>query len=142
MLLTCTRRLTFEAGHRVYLHESKCANLHGHSYKIEIEASAPELDDIGRIIDFSVLKSAVGGWIDDKWDHGFLLFEDDNVAFTSVTSMSSSQKVFVLPYNPTAENIARYLLEVVCPSVLTGTGVTVNRVVVHETENCKAEARR
>ena len=60
MAVTCTRRLCFEAGHRVYGHESKCANLHGHSYKVErgLRSGAGR---VGRVIDFSVLKEKIGG---------------------------------------------------------------------------------
>src|SRR5262249_14498003 len=54
--VTCTRLLQFDAGHRVYQHEGKCANLHGHRYTAEITAQAEALDKIGRVIDFSVLK--------------------------------------------------------------------------------------
>jgi 6-pyruvoyltetrahydropterin/6-carboxytetrahydropterin synthase len=136
MIITCTRRLTFESGHRVHGHESKCANLHGHSYKAEIEASA-ELDSLGRVIDFSVLKEKVGGWIDFHLDHGFILWVDDLEA----RGQMLKTKLYLMPYNPTAENLARHLLLEVCPLVLQGTGVTVTRVVIHETENCKAEAR-
>src|SRR5262245_1237278 len=132
--ITCTRRLTFEAGHRVYGHESKCANVHGHSYKAEIEASA-ELDQLGRVIDFSVLKERIGGWLDSNLDHAFIAWGND-----PLVDQLPQTKLYVMPTNPTAENIAGHLLDV-CPVLLEGTGVTVTRVVIHETENCKAEAR-
>ena len=50
---TITRRLEFDAGHRVYQHESKCNHVHGHRYVVEVEATGT-LDGLGRIIDFSV----------------------------------------------------------------------------------------
>lgn len=128
------RRLTFEAGHRVYGHESKCAALHGHSYKVEIEASAPSLDGLGRVIDFSVLKERIGTWIDENWDHATILHERDPLGDILAHEF---QKVFVLPYNPTAENIGRYLVEVVGPEELADTNVTVTAVIIYETENCK-----
>lgn len=139
MGLSCTRRLCFEAGHRVFGHESKCANLHGHSYKVEIEASAPDLDELGRIIDFGALKEKVGGWIDEHLDHGFLIWFKDVAAQYALNTLPK-QKIYRMPYNPTAENIAKHLLEDICPLVLRDTGVSVTRVAVHETENCSAEA--
>jgi 6-pyruvoyltetrahydropterin/6-carboxytetrahydropterin synthase len=120
-------------------HEGKCSSLHGHSYKVEIEAQAA-LDTIGRVIDFSVLKDRVGGWLDREWDHAFLLFDLDHETRQALSGLSLT-KIFLLPVNPTAENIAAYLLETVCPSALAGTGVLVVSVTVHETENCQAEAR-
>lgn len=152
MNVTCTRRLQFCAGHRVMGHESKCAHLHGHNYVVRVTAEA-SLDLIGRVIDFSVLKARIGGWIDANWDHGFLVHEGDRAALTAIeafeakeTSLSPrdrpafAQKVYRLPYNPTAENMARYLLEVIGPKLLHGTGVRITKVEVDETENCAAEA--
>ena len=45
-----------------------------------------------------------------------------------------------MPYNPTAENMARYLLEEVCPTILEGTGGKAVRVRIWETEESYAEA--
>ena len=138
---TATRRIQFCAGHRVAGHENKCRNLHGHNYVAFFDASSnwaiDGLDELGRVIDFSVLKHKIGGWIDDNWDHGFILGEEDNDALAVIGGMTG-QKQFILPTNPTAENMAWYLLEVVCPKVLADTGVTVTKVVLWETENCYA----
>lgn len=137
---TVTRILEFDAAHRVLGHESKCANLHGHRYKVEITARAEALDGIGRVIDFSVLKAKVGGWIDDKWDHNVILCDDDQRTIECAIMMPRVKDPYCMATNPTAENMASYLLEVVCPFVLVGTGVIVTKVVVWETPNCSAEA--
>ena len=137
-MITCTRRIQFCAGHRVYDHESKCRNLHGHNYVVFLEAQAP-LDQIGRVIDFSVLKERLGGWIDRYWDHGFLIWENDGPALAAL-AMMPQQKLFLMPTNPTAENIAEFLLNFVGPGQLKGTGVRLTKVTVWETENCYAEA--
>lgn len=139
-MITCTRRIQFCAGHRVHRHESKCANFHGHNYVVLVEAKAAELDMVGRVIDFSVLKEKVGGWIEAFWDHGFIYSADDCDAKAVLTKMPFPQKLFEMPYNPTAENMAEFLLKVICPAVLQGHGVTVVKVTVWETENCHAEA--
>jgi 6-pyruvoyltetrahydropterin/6-carboxytetrahydropterin synthase len=136
---TCTRRLQFAAGHRVLGHENKCANVHGHNYVVEITACADALDGIGRVIDFSVLKERIGGWIEEHWDHGFILYSEDADVVLALMQVPGT-KTYGMPANPTAENMADFLLRVVGPLVLTGTGVHVTRVVVHETENCWAEA--
>lgn len=142
---TCTRIIGFDAGHRVVEHEGKCAHLHGHRYTVHITAQAEKLDGVGRVIDFSVLKDKVGGWIDEHWDHGFILYGND--PFKSVLEghhirldSAERQKLYLMPFNPTAENIARYLLRSICPELLRGTGVQVVKVVVWETPNCYAEA--
>ncbi len=138
MHLTCTRRIQFCAGHRVMGHEGKCRNMHGHNYIAHITAEGSQ-DSIGRVIDFSVLKERIGSWIDQHWDHGFIVYSgDDPVKFS--LALMPDQKVYELPYNPTAENIALYVLNFVAPLRLEGTGVRVTKVVIEETENCSAEA--
>ncbi len=152
-MLTCTRRLTFCAGHRVLGHEGKCAHLHGHNYVVEVTAYAM-LDSIGRVIDFSVLKGKIGGWIDENWDHGFVYFREDGQlgslfgfvrentpdGWVDTPGALHGSKSFACPFNPTAENLATYLLRIVCPEVLKLTGVEVTHVRVWETENCWADA--
>jgi 6-pyruvoyltetrahydropterin/6-carboxytetrahydropterin synthase len=140
MGITCTRKLSFSAGHRVLGHEGVCAYPHGHNYHVWITAEAEKLDEIGRVIDFFVLKEKVGGWLDSHWDHTFLLFEEDQEMISALKIITGPRKPFLCPFNPTAENMAYYLLKVVCPEVLAATGITVVRVVVEETSNCSAEA--
>ncbi len=136
-MISVVRKLDFCAGHRVVGHEGKCKNLHGHQYQIEVHATAPDLDSLGRVIDFSVLKDRVGSFIDKEWDHGFLLWNKDSEALQAM-AIITGQKIFLLPYNPTAENIARFLLQS-CRSLLNSSGVSVYKIVCHETPNCRAE---
>lgn len=139
MKTTCVRKIHFCSGHRVLNHESKCANAHGHNYVAWIYAEAPELDTIGRVIDFSVLKERVGGWIDTFWDHTFLINAEDSELLGVSNVLKKNKPVFVCPFNPTAENMASYLLREICPVVLRDTGVRVVKVELYETENCKVE---
>ena len=122
-------------------HESKCKHVHGHNYVAFITASAPELDDLGRVIDFGVLKERIGGWIDEHWDHGFIYNYGDPVAFEIrdliVADDGTTQKAYGLNGNPTAENMAAELLKV-ANELLSGTVVKVTKVELWETENCYA----
>ena len=141
MTTSIMRVLEFDAAHRVMNHESKCANMHGHRYKVEIHARADELDELGRVIDFSVLKSRIGSWIDEHWDHTTILCEDDNSILGWLKGYIPSNKpVFTMKDNPTAENMAWFLLSLCRSDLLAGTGVEVWKVVIWETPNCKAEA--
>jgi 6-pyruvoyltetrahydropterin/6-carboxytetrahydropterin synthase len=144
--VTAVRRVQFCAGHRVQQHESKCRNLHGHNYVAFFHAVADAgLDRLGRVIDFAVLKERLGGWIDEHWDHGFVLCRDDAEAIAAVQRVAG-QKLSLLSTNPTAENMASYLLDEVCPRALADTPVRITKVVLWETENCfvevEAHARR
>jgi 6-pyruvoyltetrahydropterin/6-carboxytetrahydropterin synthase len=136
--IQCVRRVQFCAGHRVWKHESKCAHLHGHNYVAYFYATANALDGLGRIIDFSELKARLGGWIDEYWDHGFILNRHDQAAIDAVQSIPE-QKLYLLDDNPTAENMAEHLLTMVAHRQMAGSGVRVVKVVLCETENCYAE---
>ena len=136
MMQSVSRKIHFCSGHRVLGHESKCANLHGHNYVAWIYARAKKLDNIGRVIDFSVLKDLIGGWIHNKWDHNMLIYNED----TQYKILLSGHKGIVFtPFNPTAENMAHYLLSCVCPDLLRQYEIDVYKVVLYETENCFAE---
>ncbi|MAF44267.1 MAG: 6-pyruvoyl tetrahydrobiopterin synthase [Parcubacteria group bacterium] len=142
-IITATRRIQFCCGHRVMLHESKCAHLHGHNYVAFFTASA-ELDAVGRVMDFSAIKTLIGGWIDKYWDHGFILNKADELGIKVVSIFEPRegivQKLYLMPTNPTAENMAEYLVNTVCPSLMKGTGVEITKVRIWETENCYADA--
>ena len=139
-MITCTRLLEFDAAHRVVNHESKCATIHGHRYKVEVTATAPDLDKIGRVIDFSVLKATIGTWLDENWDHNAILSIEDVETVLALRGLPRKKDPWVASWNPTAENMAAYLLRTKCPELLSGTDVTVVRIKVWETPNCYAEA--
>lgn len=139
MSLTIMRRIKFCAGHRLYRHGGKCEYFHGHNYTADFYITGTEIDDVGRVIDFAVLKDLFKGWLDEHWDHGFVLGQDDENGLAAVKLVQPC-KYYVLPYNPTAENMATYLLHDVCPKLLTSTGVTATKVVIWETDESFAEA--
>jgi len=128
-------------------HESKCAHLHGHNYVVYLEAETlhdcrKELDSVGRIVDFSVIKDIYDPWIQRHWDHGFILFTEDSEAINVLTGFDTGkqqQKLFLLASNPTAENLASFLMhDDYFKSRLEGYNVALKSVTVHETENCSA----
>ena len=140
-MIRAIRIVEFDAGHRVMNHESKCQTLHGHRYKVELYA-APKtgLDEIGRVIDFGVLKQIIGGWIDDKWDHTTLVYDKDTVTLNALRSIPRFKEPFVCGFNPTAENMADYLLREICPGLLAGEDIVVDKIRIWETPNCYVEA--
>ncbi len=137
-MMTVSRRVTFCAGHRLRGHEGPCRFVHGHNYVAVFHAAAEKLDPLGRVVDFGVLKERLGGWIDSHWDHGFICERGDEEILSALKAIPG-QKVFLLDANPTAENMADYLLRVMGPQQLAGTGVRLVRVELWETENCKAD---
>lgn len=140
--IRATRYHDFSCGHRVAGHENKCAFLHGHNYRVTFHCEVPEgsLDHLGRVIDFSVMKAKLCQWLEDNWDHKFLMWVED--PFTKILCHGETRSSMVLVhFNPTAENMALYLLNEIGPKQLEGSGVTLAKVVIEETRKCSAEAQ-
>jgi 6-pyruvoyltetrahydropterin/6-carboxytetrahydropterin synthase len=129
------RKHEIHCGHRVYQHESKCRNLHGHSYVFHLKCTSERLDSLGRVIDFSVIKELLCKWLDDNWDHKMILWDQDPL-FTELLKLDSS--VVSIPYNPTAENLARYLVETIGPQLFAHLPIILSEVTLEETSKCSA----
>lgn len=158
MKIFATREHEFSYGHRVHEHECKCKHLHGHNGKFVFHCYAEQLDSVGRVIDFSVMKELLCEWVESNWDHRFLYGDDDIIikrmldackkgmvdgvpAFLIGPSFTTITDSFVaVPFNPTAENICNHMLHVVGPMLLAGTGVTLVKVELYETSKCRAIA--
>lgn len=162
------------AGHRVVGHESKCRHLHGHNYKFHFKVAPlatkaintdagshivePGLDNVGRVIDFSVVKSTLCEWLEKNWDHKFLHWERDDLIeglkaviqqdcqeWPQSPSIDAEDRehffssLVSLPFNPTAENLATYMVEVIGPELLNPYGVELVECRIEETSKCHVE---
>ncbi len=100
-MFTVKKQLTFAAAHKLNLpYDSKCTNLHGHEWEATVYLKAQQLDANGMVLDFTVIKKRICGVL----DHSYL---ND-----------------VLPFNPTAENIAKWISD----------QLTDNRVICYMVE--------
>src|SRR6478672_9438753 len=104
-MLTITRKLEFDAGHRIPDHQSQCRNLHGHRYVIEITLVGEVVQQEGRsdngmIMDFSDVKALAKTHLVDPWDHAFLVYEND-LAVRQFLDSLPDHKTVVLPMVPT-----------------------------------------
>lgn len=98
------KRLEISAAHKLVLdYDSKCTNLHGHNWIIDVYLKSDTLDKNGMVMDFTHIKNKIV----DKFDH----------------------KVIneVVNFNPTAENLAKYICDELSPYCY--------RVDVQESEN-------
>lgn len=140
MKITATRYHDFSTGHRVYGHESKCSHLHGHNYRIYFTLQAEEgyqrLDQVGRVIDFSVIKTLLCDWLEDNWDHKFLVWDED--PFSKTLAELDPTGVVITSFNPTAENMGLYLMKI-AEAQLYGTGVKLINVRIEETRKCSVD---
>ncbi|MCC6751161.1 MAG: 6-carboxytetrahydropterin synthase [Deltaproteobacteria bacterium] len=139
MRVAITRRFEIDAGHRLLRHESKCRNVHGHRYVFEVSLSATSVDQVGRVVDFGVLKQLLGSWLDAEWDHGMLVEEGDPLA-SWLESEGMKHRVLAVP--PSAENLARIFFDVATRLVGEWNPegrVKVENVRIYETPNCVAD---
>lgn len=136
-MITAERYHDISCGHRVHGQGGKCENLHGHNYRIHftVAGTGEALDDVGRVLDFGVIKDLLCEWLEENWDHKFLIWENDPWRLALIDLDST---VVWTPFNPTAENLAQHLVMVVAPKELEGTGVELITCRVEETRKCSA----
>lgn len=134
-MINCVRRIEFDAAHRIINHESKCKMLHGHRYALEATFVAKELDNLGRVIDFGVIKEVLGSWIDEHLDHNTILSIKDKELGEKISS-ETGQKIYYIDKNPTAENIADHIFLDICPKLFAKRHVKCVAIRLYETPNC------
>ncbi len=144
-MLTITRKLEFDAGHRIPDHKSQCRNLHGHRYTLEITLIGAVIEeegssDNGMIMDFSDIKALAEKHLVHVWDHAFLVYEKDDAVRNFLATLPG-HKTVVINRIPTVENLARTAFEILKAAYLDhfGTGLHLHKLVLHETPNCWAE---
>jgi 6-pyruvoyltetrahydropterin/6-carboxytetrahydropterin synthase len=110
----------FSSAHFLRGYEGKCENLHGHNWIVEVEVEGHELDSkTGILLDFKILKSVVRDVLSDL-DH--ILLNDLE---------------YFKKFNPSAENIARYIFEAL-KERLKAYNVSLRSVTVWESESASA----
>ncbi len=144
-MLTITRKLEFDAGHRIPDHNSQCCNLHGHRYVLEITLTGGVVEqdgqpDNGMIMDFSDVKKLANSALVDVWDHAFLVYEKDTAVRAFLDSLPN-HKTVVLPLVPTIENLTTIAFDILKNAFADhfGTGLTLHKIKLFETPNCWAE---
>ena len=136
---TAIRYHDISVGHRVTNHESKCKHLHGHNYRIHWEICSPKLDKIGRVLDFGVMKTILCEWLESNWDHKFLLWDQDPQS-KQLHELDPAGVVLV-DFNPTAENMANFLVSKAQNLLDTNhPGVKIKSVTIEETRKCSVKA--
>jgi 6-pyruvoyltetrahydropterin/6-carboxytetrahydropterin synthase len=103
-----TREMRFCYGHRLLNYNGKCRHLHGHNGRAVISLEAEQLDPLGMVVDFTVIKRVVQAWIDEALDHKMILHRDDP-ALPELRRLG--EPVVVIDVNPTAENIAKLIFD-------------------------------
>lgn len=141
-----TRRLEFDAGHRIPNHASQCRHLHGHRYAIEITLSgdiitAEGLSEQGMVMDYSEVKRIAKEELVDAWDHAFLVYRNDSEVLNFLNSLPG-HKTVVMEVPPTAENLALIAFRQLDSAYRDtyGNHLRLERVRIYETPNNWADS--
>jgi 6-pyruvoyltetrahydropterin/6-carboxytetrahydropterin synthase len=127
--------IVFDSGHRLLDYQGKCAYPHGHTYRAEVFVKAASLDSLGLVFDFAELKGRIKAWIDDNWDHAFLVNSRDRELIQGLTPAARGRLYQFQGENPSCEVMSRELYKKVAELC----GVAPARVRLWESLNQYAE---
>ena len=125
--------------HALFGYDGLCKNIHGHSYRLWVTIIGNVLEEEnhvknGMVLDFSLLKKIVKPEIVDKYDHSLVL--NANSPHANI-DFSAFEKVFLLPYQPTSENLVYDFVQVIKEKL--PKNVDLHKVILSETANSYAE---
>lgn len=106
---------SFSSAHNLRGYKGKCEALHGHNWKVQVEIVQAALDKAGMVMDFKEVKIQLNKIL-DKLDHAYL-----------------NKIPYFKKFNPTSENIAKYIFDCLKTKIL-----GLNSVTVWESDNCSA----
>lgn len=148
LIMLITRRLEFDAGHRIPNHNSQCRHLHGHRYALEITLSGEIINNEGQseqgmVMDFSDVKRIAQEKVVNVWDHAFLVYRGDKQVCNFLASMPE-HKTVIFDVVPTAENLAQAAFDILNPAYQDSYGnqLKLARIRLFETPNNWADCVR
>ena len=121
----------FDSAHFLSGYNGKCANIHGHRWKIEVEICGEQLasdgEKRGMLIDFGDLKKEVRS-LADSFDHA-LIYEAGSLKPETLSALKAEDfRLIEVPFRPTAENFAKYFYD-----FLSARRLPLKSVAVYET---------
>lgn len=105
--------------HALYGYDGPCKNIHGHTYHLTVTLSGIPLQDesdfkYGMVVDFGDLKKIVKANIIDVYDH-VLVLNDAAPYSKSDVIRNEFEKVMIVPYQPTCENLLIHFVQTLQP---------------------------
>jgi 6-pyruvoyltetrahydropterin/6-carboxytetrahydropterin synthase len=125
------KEVQIDASHRLLHYQGKCANLHGHRWKVEVWIEGEPDATTSILIDYNTIKQII-----NRFDHQIILNRDDPM----VPCIEKFQHVMTTPGDPTSELLAVVFkddLNEACKSQ--GINAKVTKIRVWESPNCYAE---
>jgi len=103
------KKFKWEAAHRIPWHPGKCQNLHGHSYKMDVEFEG-DVDSNGIVIDFNDIKALIDPYV-ELFDHSTIISKNDHELLE--VFKQKSWKHHVLDFDSTAENFCIFFSNII-----------------------------
>lgn len=119
-MYTVSIETEFSAAHIIRGYNGPCSRLHGHNWKVTVEAKTDVLDNLGMSVDFYLLQKKTDEII-SQFDHRDL----------------NTTPPFDQALNPTSENIARYIFDELKKHL--PAHIKLSSVAIGETEKCTAK---
>lgn len=143
----------FSCAHRAVLDTGPCNNIHGHNYRVHFGVINNAGMVKSRVFDFSLIKTLFCQWLEDNWDHRFLIWEKDPVWVELSKSKHNNDLPYTealldrsmrcVPFDTSTENMAEFLLNMLGPIQLRNfPGVVLQEVRIEETRKCGVKVVR
>ncbi|MDG6894828.1 6-carboxytetrahydropterin synthase QueD [Volucribacter amazonae] len=113
MAFKISKEFSFDMAHLLDGHDGKCQNLHGHTYKLQVEVSQSLQQTRakkGMVMDFGDIKNIVKRAILDPLDHAFI-YDQHSERESQIAQLLNqlNSKTFAFPTRTTAEEMARFI---------------------------------
>lgn len=124
----------FETAHRLSHPQApeKCQSIHGHSWWVTITLSGAVLDERGMLVEFGAFKRAWRGFLDSEIDHHLCLRRGDPMV-EAIRGVMPEARILEVDFDPTTEELARWLFERSSEIVQKYSAVKVARIHLQET---------
>ena len=147
-MLSINRTEYFEIAHNLYPYDGGCYNLHGHSYKVTIEISGPQVDPLNMICDFKVLKQIMKEVIpdhayiyDERLADSDVHYKEDNILPELIPLLHKyGMKTVGYPCTTTCENLVQIWADEINAALynLGYKDIYVSKLTANETQNSQA----
>lgn len=111
-MLSITKKIEFEAAHRLSNYAGACRQIHGHTYKLEVTVAGPVDADTDMILDFKDLKKIIKSAVLEDFDHALIL--KDNAANRKIFE-HYTDKITWMDTEPTAERMILRMVQSLIP---------------------------
>jgi len=138
-IIRVTKEFRFEMAHALLGHDGPCRNIHGHSYRLSVTLIGKPINDaaspkVGMVVDFTAIKTLVNKEIIHPFDHALML---NKSTLKSVQTELTDQKLIVVDFQPTCENMLIYIAKKIKKSL--SPNLVLHHLLLSETVNSYAE---